>query len=124
MSIVIKNMERRMRIINLPHETYCKAAGRCACAKETVTTVVHDPKTGERSMVSRVKRIPSSLTILGLEAREGLPDALLEIPEVKRALRAGRLRIVEQRSESRKVLQAYDHASAASLAKTRKRKRG
>jgi hypothetical protein len=124
MSIVIKNMERRMRVINLPHETFCKAAGKCSCTRETVTTVVHDSKTGERSPVSRVKRIPASLTILGLEAREGLPDAVLEVPEVKRALRAGRLRIVEQRSESRKVLQADDQSSTASLAKTRKRKRG
>ena len=123
MSIVIKNMERRMRVINLPHETFCKAAGKCSCARETVTTVVHDPRTGERSPASRVKRIPASMTILGLETRENLPDAFLDVPEVKAALRAGRLRIIEQRSESRKVMQADDYASAASFTKTRKRKR-
>lgn len=99
MPVTIRNMERRMKVINLPHEAFCGKAGKCSCAEKTVTTVVQDPRTGERNQVSRVKRIPSSLTILSLETRTGLPDAVLEVPEVKRGLRAGRLRVVEQRSD-------------------------
>ena len=98
MAVTIRNMERRMKVVNLPHESYCKSAGRCSCEKQTVTVVVQDPRTGERSPVSREKRIPSSLTLLSQETRKDLPDAVLEVPEVKRALRAGRLRVVEQRS--------------------------
>ena len=90
-----------MKVINLPHESYCKSAGKCSCAKQTVTVVVQDPRTGERNQVSRDKRIPSSLTLLSQETRKDLPEAVLEVPEVKRALRTGRLRVIEQKSGSK-----------------------
>ena len=101
MAVTIRNMERRMKVINLPHESYCKSAGQCSCDKQTVTVVVQDPRTGERNLVSRDKRIPSSLTLLSQETRKDLPEAVLEVPEVKRALRAGRLRVIEQKSRSK-----------------------
>lgn len=123
MPVTIRNTERRMKVVNLPHESYCKGAGKCSCSKETVTVVVQDPRTGERSPVSREKRIPSSLTLLSMETRKDLPDAVLEVPEVKRALRAGRLRVVEQRSGIREEPLRDEKVSADGGEKPQKRKK-
>lgn len=94
MPVGLHNRERRMQVFNLPHELYCTASGQCGCREQRVTTVEEDPMTGDRRPRSQVRRLAASLTLLAREKREGLPEAVLKIPEVKRAVDAGQLRVL------------------------------
>ena len=94
MAIALKNMERRMQVFNLRHDIYCDAAGTCGCSEQTVTTVEESPMTGERRPRSRKRKVASSLTLLALEKCEGLHEAVLRVPEVRRAVDGGTLRVL------------------------------
>ena len=98
MPIALKNMERRMQVFNLRHDIYCDAAGTCGCSEQTVTTVEESPMTGERRPRSRKRKVPTSLTLLALEKSEGLHEAILRVPEVRRAVDSGTLRILTMKS--------------------------
>ena len=98
MPITLENRGRQMQVFNLPHELYCEKAGRCGCANETVTTWVEDVATGERSPRSTIKRIPASLTLLAREKHPGLAEAVLEVPEVQRAIELGTVRVWTERA--------------------------
>lgn len=93
MSITLENRERRMQVFNLPHAIYCAAAGRCECTEQVVTTLVEDPRTGQRTPRSVVRRIPASLTLLARAQRSGLPEAVLDVAEIRRAVDQGALRV-------------------------------
>ena len=98
MPITLENRGRQMQVFNLPHELYCEKAGRCGCAQEIVNAWVEDAATGERSLRSAVKRIPASLTLLAREKHPGLAEAVLEVPEIQRALELGTVRIWTERA--------------------------
>ena len=87
-----------MQVFNLPHERYCEKSGRCGCAQEIVNTWVENAATGERSLRSTVKRIPASLTLLAREKQPGLAEAVLEVPEVRRAIALGTVRVWTERA--------------------------
>ncbi len=76
MTITLTNSSGRLKTFTLPHESYCKARGRCACAM----TPGRD-----------ARRVPSSLTLAADARLEGVDEAVLAVPEVERALRAGEL---------------------------------
>jgi len=94
MAIALKNMERRMQVFNLRHDIYCDVAGTCGCTDQTVTTVEESPMTGERRPRSRKRKVPTSLTLLALEKCEGLHEAVLRVPEIRRAVDSGTLRVL------------------------------
>jgi len=96
MSIALKNTQRRMQVFNLRHDLYCEAAGSCGCAEQTVTTVEENPMTGERRPRSIKRKVPAALTLLALETHKGLHEAVLEVPEVKRAVDDRILRVLTQ----------------------------
>jgi hypothetical protein len=96
MPITLENRGRQMQVFNLPHELYCEKAGRCGCAEEIVNTWVEDVATGERSLRSTIKRIPASLTLLAREKHPGLAEAVLEVPEVQRAIELGAVRVLTE----------------------------
>jgi len=98
MPITLENRGRQMQVFNLPHELYCEKAGRCSCANETVTTWGEDAATGERSLRATIKRIPASLTLLAREKHPGLHEAVLEVPEVQRAIELGAVRVWTERA--------------------------
>jgi hypothetical protein len=98
MPITMENRGRQMQVFNLPHERYCEKSGRCGCAQEIVNTWVENAATGERSLRSTVKRIPASLTLLAREKHPGLAEAVLEVPEVQRAIERGTLRVWTERA--------------------------
>ena len=77
MSITLLNTARRMKVYNLPHHTYCKALGRCGCR----------PLPGRDG-----RRACTSITLPAGGVLEDLPDAVLEVADVLRDLRAGVLR--------------------------------
>jgi hypothetical protein len=78
MTLILTNTSGRLKAFTLSHESYCAARGRCACA----TTPGRD-----------ARRVPSSLTLAAGARLEGVDEAVLAVPEVARALRAGELRV-------------------------------
>ena len=80
MSVTLINTTRRMVVLNLPHESYCKALGRCACTPHPLR---------ENATVA------SSLTIPAGQAVADLPEAVLSAPEADQAIKTGEL-LVEQ----------------------------
>lgn len=123
MAIALRNTERRMQVFNLRHDLYCEAAGRCGCAEQTVTTVDENPMTGERRPRSVKRKVPGALTLLALETQQGLHEAVLKVPEVKRAVDAGSLRVFTLSPAQPKAASAVEAASAPGPeTKTRKEK--
>ena len=76
MNITLINATRRMKVVNLPHEVYCEALGRCACG--------HGP--GGR-------KLAASLTLPAGGATSDLDEAVLLAPDVARDVKAGELRV-------------------------------
>jgi hypothetical protein len=103
LTITLINKTKRMKTYNLPHETYCKALGRCACTKL--------PGRGGRSICASLTLPAGGLVYL-------LFEAVLEVADIIRDLRAGRL---EAKREAR---QAQEREEAATTnAAPRKPKR-
>ena len=94
MSIALRNTQRRMQVFNLRHDLYCEASGRCGCSEQTVTTLDENPMSGERRPRSVLRKVPAALTLLALETQEGLHEAVLKVPEIKRAVDGGALRVL------------------------------
>jgi hypothetical protein len=94
MPITLESRVRRMQVLNLPHEAFCR--DRCACTETTVVVVAENPRTGDRAPKRVSKKLPTSMTWLALERRAGLSRVLLEVPDVKAAIAQGHLRLVEQ----------------------------
>jgi hypothetical protein len=103
MPITLESRIRRMQVVNLPHEVFCRE--RCGCAEMTVVVVAENPRTGDRAPKRVTKLVPASMTWLALERRDGLPRAILDVPEVKAALAHRHLRLVED---------VPDHVASAS----------
>ena len=76
MTVTLINATRRMKVINLPHDSYCAALGTCACV----------PRDGARALCS-------ALTLAAGASAPGLDDAVLRVPDVARDVRAGELRV-------------------------------
>lgn len=74
MSVTLTNLMPRLRAFVLAHESFCKTRGACACAEQ------------------KGRRIPSSLTLAAGITADGLDVAVLAVPEIARAVRAGELR--------------------------------
>ena len=83
MSITLINATRRMTVINLTHDLYCKALGTCICTE------------------TKGKRHTRAVTIPAGESIADLHEAVLTIPEVVRAVRAGELRVRRQAPPSK-----------------------
>lgn len=78
MTITLTNKTLRCLVFVLPHESYCQAACACACR--------HMPGRRER-------RIASSLTLAAGTSVHDLGDAVLEVPEISKAVRQGALSV-------------------------------
>ena len=78
MTVSLTNTSRRMRAFTLPHETYCQARGQCACSQ---------------SSGRAPRRLASSLTLAADTACANLDDAVVAVPDIARAIRAGELRL-------------------------------
>ena len=98
MPVTLESRVRRMQAFHLPHEVFCRAH-RCACAEVTVVVVAENARTGERAPRRTARRVPGSITILALERKRGLPNAVLEVADVKAAIGRGYLRVIEQTPE-------------------------
>ncbi len=74
-NITLINATRRMKVLNLPHASYCERRGACACTQR-----------GDR-------RLASSLTLPAGVVLEGLDEAVLAVPQVLALVRTGELRV-------------------------------
>ena len=104
MSVTIVNNTRRMKVFNLTHASYCDALGRCAC------TIL--PGRAKR-------RVATSLTIPAGGEFKGLADAVLAVPEIARAVKAGQL--TAKRSRPRRAEQPSKPKPSQATAKGSKR---
>ena len=75
MSVTLKNKTRRMKVIPLPHKTYCAALGECACV----------------ALPGIKNKVATSLTIPAGESVPDIPDAVLAVDQVVRMVRRGEL---------------------------------
>lgn len=104
MTVTLINASGRLKVFVLPHETYCKARGRCACT-------VMPGREG--------RRIASSLSLAASARLEELDEAVLTIPEVERAARSGDLRVERKAPEPTRPI-----PSDASARRSGKKMRG
>lgn len=100
--INLKNVTRVARTFNLP----CGAgecapfsrrenSGGCFC-NDIETQLVEETPDGTKGTRTMVRRLAGSITIRGRSDSGSLPDWAKEAPEIKAALAAGYLRLVEQ----------------------------
>ena len=74
MNVILKNTSGRLQTFVLPHESYCRASGSCAC----------------RILEGRPpRRIASSLTLATGTTSAELPEAVLTLVDVRRAVARG-----------------------------------
>jgi len=78
MTITLINSTRRIAVINLNHDVYCEAKGTCACG------------------LQGGKHHARAVTIPAGESVTDLDEAVLTLPDVIRAVRAGELRVRRQ----------------------------
>ncbi len=76
MTVSLKNKSGRLQVFVLAHETYCAARGECSC----------DVTRGRGA-----RRTARSLTLPTGVTLDGLDDAVLTVPQVRRAVQRGEL---------------------------------
>jgi hypothetical protein len=72
------NKTNRMKVIPLPHHSYCTALGRCMCIQ----------------LPGMKKKVATSLTIPAGGISKDMPNAVLNVAQVARLLRQQKLEIV------------------------------
>lgn len=100
MSVALKNTSRRIRTFNLTPE--CESAG---LRGQTVKQMRKETsKKGKAVIRPREVCLPPVLTLLPGELRKDLPDAVLNVPSIARALNDTRdgLRLVAHQSKKSK----------------------
>lgn len=106
MTVILINRARRMKTFILAHATYCEARGTCCC------TVV-DRRTG--------RRVAQSLMLAAGARTSELPEAVLKLADVLRAVASGELG-VERARRRRKARTAKTERSSLESRRTRPRK--
>jgi len=87
MTVTLKNVSRRPFVVTLYHEHYCAKGGTCNCKKSALPTNTRLPSGSLATTVKEV-HIPASFRLDPKETREGLEDAILQVPQVATALKA------------------------------------
>lgn len=95
MPVTLESRLRQIQVFNLDHDAYC-GHGECACSDITTVVLEENPRTGERAPRRITKKAPGAMTLLARERQAGLPEAVLQVPDVRAAIERGHVRIVEQ----------------------------
>ena len=105
------NKTNRMKVIPLPHQSYCEALGRCMCIQ----------------LPGMKKKVATSLTIPAGGISKEVPDAVLNVAQVARLLRQQKLEIAgdnetpdKSGKKRRKRKTAAKTAEESKSSKTRK----
>ena len=88
MAVTLESRVRRMQVFNLEHEAYCQGP-ECCCSEMAMLVSDHNPITGEKGLRPITKRVPGSLTLLALDRMTGLPDAVVNVSELREAIARG-----------------------------------
>jgi hypothetical protein len=80
--VTLTNRSGRMLVFVLPHDVYCEAAKECACSRQS----------GRNGRL-----LPSSLTLPSGHS-VAAPKAILPVPEVSEAVRAGRVQVAASKA--------------------------
>jgi len=115
MPVTLENRLRQMQVFNLVHEAYCRE-GVCACREVEAVVVEENPRTGDRAPRRVTRRAAAALTLLAREVRQGLPDTVLQVPDVRAAVARGQLRVVRQGPETAPATGPSFDSGLASLA--------
>lgn len=87
------NVGRRRCVITLDHPEFHRRVW--GFARQLVCTHELNPRNGAVGRLERRRPAKGSLTLLGGEIRENLPDAIAAVPDVVRLQRAGILRVLD-----------------------------
>lgn len=105
--LTLSNRSGRMLVFVLDHDSFCSATGRCECRVERL---------GRRRL-----RVARSLTVPAGAAIADLPEAVLSVPPVARALASGEL---TARRAAPAPLAVAESAPATEPQTTARKKRG
>lgn len=101
--LTLTNRTRQIKVYNLAHEVCCSAE-ECHC--QTVTTQIHtELEDGTRGLQVLERKLAGSLTLLAGEAKV-VPNSVRFLPEVKRDLDRGALRLVEHQASPQPKVKA------------------
>ena len=106
---------------NLPHDQYCARTGVCACTVTHQGSLVITAE-GERGKRVEPKKVNASIHINAGGKLEGLNPAVLQVPEVKAALKAGTLKKEFVDKDAPKVATSTTGAATAAETKTPEKK--
>lgn len=101
-TVTIHNKGPGMFSANLPHDVYCARSGRCHCAVTNHVTLKIDPETGEKSKGLKPRRVNGAIHVPAGKTLEGLHPFIKAIPEVKTAMKRGKIYFTEQVQEAPK----------------------
>ena len=93
-SVILKNQDKQRRkfVVSLFHETFCRRNGKCACSIRRITN-----KNGKPVSI----KSPAGLYIPYGEQSKELPEAVLYLPKVQKALKSGWLVKVEAKAKAK-----------------------
>jgi len=83
----LTNTTHKVRVYNLPHDSYCRALRACACRRAPAQRIAGRRPAGGRLCCASLTLQP------GVQVE--VNAAVLAVPEINRAVRAGALRASE-----------------------------
>lgn len=94
MSVVLKNVSKKMQIHDLSHDHVCDGEGDdCLCSDATLRISTLNPESGDKAVRLVDKTISDSVHIaVGSESRP-LPDGVVNVPSIKAAIAARELQV-------------------------------
>ena len=93
MSVVLKNVSKKMQIHDLPHDVVCEGEGDgCLCTDDTIKVLVLNPETGGKSFRHVDKTINDSIHIAVGEKSRELPDNVVKVRSIAAAIKANEIK--------------------------------
>jgi len=89
MPVTLKNRTRQPLPLQLDHDGYCRALGRCECEPAPLFVPGYVSATQTAATRTIEKLAPKAITLFSQGELRGLPDAVLEAADVKSALKRG-----------------------------------
>lgn len=94
MSVVLKNVSKKMQIHDLPHDVVCDGDDEgCLCADTTILSLVLNPEGGGKSFRHVDKTLSDSVHIAVGEKSRALPDKVVNVRGIAAAIKAGEIKV-------------------------------
>ncbi len=91
MTITLQNRSGRQFVFHVEHEAACTEK-QCHCTRRVVGVQDRDRATGQKTLRAHKRRVPGSVTLNAArtegDAVSGLPEGVLQVPDVAVAVRA------------------------------------